>query len=127
MNQYIQKPLIFKAFQSKEDDVIETLEGPEQVHCGDWVVTGVKGERWPVSDAVFRTKYEVVSVEFGTFKKLPVIVYAEKLSRDTSVQTERGLQKGRKGDWIVNEVDSNAKYICASDIFEMSYELLERK
>lgn len=38
--------------------VIDTLEGRHVVIPGDWVVTGVRGEVYPVKDAIFRETYE---------------------------------------------------------------------
>lgn len=37
---------------------IDTLEGGHIVCPGDWVVTGVKGERYPIKDLIFRETYE---------------------------------------------------------------------
>lgn len=39
---------------------IETLEGPMQVHQGDWIVKGIAGEFYPVRDDIFRASYEPV-------------------------------------------------------------------
>ncbi len=39
---------------------IETLEGGHIVCPGDWVITGVKGERYPVKDEIFKATYERV-------------------------------------------------------------------
>lgn len=44
----------------REHGWIETLEGGLTVCPGDWVVTGVKGERYPVKDAIFQITYEPV-------------------------------------------------------------------
>lgn len=44
---------------------LDTLEGGDdgaQVVCpGDWIVTGVRGEHYPVKDAIFRETYEAVT------------------------------------------------------------------
>jgi hypothetical protein len=37
---------------------IETLEGDMAVSPGDWVITGVAGERYPCKDPIFRAAYE---------------------------------------------------------------------
>lgn len=37
---------------------IDTLEGGHIVCPGDWIVTGISGERYPVKDAIFRATYE---------------------------------------------------------------------
>jgi hypothetical protein len=39
---------------------IETLEGRMEVSLGDWVITGVAGERYPCRDDIFRKTYEPV-------------------------------------------------------------------
>lgn len=37
---------------------IETLEGGHNVCPGDWIITGVQGERYPCKDEIFRQTYE---------------------------------------------------------------------
>lgn len=44
---------------------IDTLEQGHRVCPGDWIITGVKGEHYPVKDEIFRLTYEpVVAHEF---------------------------------------------------------------
>lgn len=40
---------------------IETLEGILAVSPGDWIITGVKGERYPCKPDIFEKTYEPVS------------------------------------------------------------------
>jgi len=40
--------------------VINTLEGPHVVTAGDWIITGVKGERYPCKPDIFDATYEPV-------------------------------------------------------------------
>lgn len=44
------------------DDVfhIRTLEGDLKVSPGDWIITGVKGERYPCKPDIFAATYEPV-------------------------------------------------------------------
>lgn len=37
---------------------IDTLEGPLKVSLGDWIITGVKGERYPCKPDIFTMTYE---------------------------------------------------------------------
>lgn len=37
---------------------IDTPEGGHNVCPGDWIITGILGERYPCKDVVFRQKYE---------------------------------------------------------------------
>lgn len=39
---------------------VHTLEGPLKVSPGDWIITGVKGERYPCKPDVFEATYERV-------------------------------------------------------------------
>ena len=42
---------------------IDTLESQGQPHTvcpGDWIITGIKGEKYPCKDEVFRMTYEAV-------------------------------------------------------------------
>jgi hypothetical protein len=38
--------------------VIHTLEGPLNVSPGDWIITGVKGEKYPCKPDIFSATYE---------------------------------------------------------------------
>jgi len=37
---------------------IDTLEGIMTVHPGDWIITGIAGEKYPCKDAIFKETYE---------------------------------------------------------------------
>ena len=39
---------------------IQTLEGPMEVRPGDWIITGVQGERYPCKPDIFEQTYEAV-------------------------------------------------------------------
>jgi hypothetical protein len=55
--------------QSLGDDgwypYIDTLEGPHLVTPGDWIITGVKGEHYPVKSDIFQATYELVEDSDG--------------------------------------------------------------
>lgn len=40
--------------------VIQTLEGEMKVSPGDWIITGMKGERYPCKPDIFAATYEPV-------------------------------------------------------------------
>lgn len=40
---------------------IDTLEGGHIVCPNDWVITGIKGEKWPVKPDIFEATYEAVT------------------------------------------------------------------
>lgn len=39
----------------------QTLEGPLKVSVGDWIITGVNGEKYPCKPDVFQKTYDRVS------------------------------------------------------------------
>ncbi len=40
---------------------IDTFEGGHIVCPGDWIITGIKGERYPCKDDIFKATYDPVS------------------------------------------------------------------
>ena len=43
-----------------EHPVVRTLEGDMHVSSGDWIITGVQGERYPCKPDIFAANYEAV-------------------------------------------------------------------
>lgn len=85
MTQYRKKPVVIEAVQWDGDSetanqflgedygvdweyaaqgdsalVIPTLEGRMRANPGDWIIRGVKGEFYPIKDAIFRETYEEI-------------------------------------------------------------------
>ena len=44
----------------REHGSIDTIEGGYRVCPGDWIVTGIKGERYPVKADIFEASYEEI-------------------------------------------------------------------
>ena len=42
---------------------IDTLEGTMRVDSGDWVITGVKGEKYPCKPDIFAATYEPAELD----------------------------------------------------------------
>lgn len=40
--------------------IVKTLEGPHLVRPGDWIITGIEGEKYSCKDSVFQKSYEAV-------------------------------------------------------------------
>ena len=57
---FIKKQIPVIAYQTKEDMVIKTLEGDMKAKKGDWIVTGVDGEQYPVKKEIFERTYEKI-------------------------------------------------------------------
>ena len=57
---YRKKPVVIEAEQATEITLIETLEGTMRAEVGDWIITGVKGERYPCKPDIFAATYDEV-------------------------------------------------------------------
>ena len=75
MTKYRKRPIVIEAEQFFLDEepwplgvrvgmltpaMIDTVEGPLKVSDGDWIITGVKGERYPCKPDIFEMTYEKV-------------------------------------------------------------------
>lgn len=47
-------------YKDGDSYAIDTLEGPLRVSEGDWIITGIKGERYPCKPDIFEATYEPV-------------------------------------------------------------------
>lgn len=67
MAKYRNKPVVIDAEQTAVEVVIHTLEGDMVASPGDWIITGIKGEKYPVKNDIFQSTYEAVDefVEFS--------------------------------------------------------------
>lgn len=54
---YRKRPVVVKAYQTRESVEIETLEGVMHASPGDWIITGVNGEKYPCKPDVFVKTY----------------------------------------------------------------------
>lgn len=55
------KPVIVNAEKTDKTKYIHTLEGLMKAEKGDWIITGVNGEQYPVKPDIFEKTYEVLS------------------------------------------------------------------
>lgn len=57
---YRKKPIIINAYQTDVEIDIETLEGVMHANVGDYIITGVKGEKYPCKADIFEATYEAI-------------------------------------------------------------------
>lgn len=55
---YRKKPIIIEAYQTDKEVLIETLEGVMKANVGDFIITGVHGEKYPCKPDIFYETYE---------------------------------------------------------------------
>ncbi len=95
MSKFRKRPVVIEAVQFFLDGVkvegvtypdkyyignpyIETLEGRMIVSDGDWVITGVNGERYPCKPDIFEKTYE--AVELPTLAAVKIFDVAEEMA-----------------------------------------------
>lgn len=54
------KPIIIEAYQTDAEISIDTLEGTMIASPGDYIITGVKGEKYPCKPDIFLATYEPI-------------------------------------------------------------------
>lgn len=106
--------------------VCATLEGPVAYAAGDAILTGVRGEHWPIVRARFEQTYEAapgtVAGQPGTYRKRPLGVMAVQLEAPVEVAlgAGRGVLRGAPGDWLVQYGPGDFG-VVAADIFGQTY------
>nr|WP_297935393.1 hypothetical protein [uncultured Lachnoclostridium sp.] len=54
------KPVIVDAYKTDVELTIHTLEGDMKALPGDWIITGVNGEKYPCKPDIFDKTYEKI-------------------------------------------------------------------
>lgn len=109
---------------------ITTLEGMVPAMVGDAIVTGVLGERWPVTRAAFAAKYQPVAPlpmgAPGIYLSLPLDALAARIHQPFAVVLAEGHARltGQPGDWLVDYGNGHLGIVHAA-VFDATYDLLE--
>ena len=108
-----------------ESGTIDTLEGPVRYEAGHKIITGPKGEKYPVSPESFEDKYDIDDEHTATPKK--IVKYAKLADHDGVLQTSWGDLNYTKGkDVIVRHGDGDYGAVKL-DIFQQTYDTKEMK
>lgn len=109
---------------------MNTLEGIVPYSIGDALMTGQKGERWPIQRADFERTYYPASWliswlmprKKGKFIKKPMQVKAVQVTRETSVlmADQRTQLIAKPGDWVVTAPDES-QWVVEQSIFKETY------
>lgn len=60
IKKFRKKPVVVEAYQTDKKEVIHTLEGDMVASPGDWIITGINGEKYPCKPDIFEETYEKV-------------------------------------------------------------------
>lgn len=121
------KPTPVDVAFARRGGVCETLEGQVRYHAGDAILTGMRGERWPVTRASFDTTYEAVPPtrpgHDGSYRKHASAARAVRLRHpvDVPVGREADLLHGKVGAWLLQYSDGEFGLVD-DGIFRESYD-----
>lgn len=116
-------PIHYKT--ATDSGTIDTLEGPVRYEKGHKIITGPKGEQYPVSPESFFDKYDVDDENTATPKK--IIKYAKLADHDGVLHTSWGNLEYTKGnDYVVRHGEGDYGAV-KKDIFHQTYDILEIK
>lgn len=59
IKKYRKKPVVVEAYQTNKEMIIHTLEGNLKADPGDYIITGVNGEKYPCKPEIFKKTYEL--------------------------------------------------------------------
>lgn len=58
IRKFRKRPVVVEAYQTQKRLVIQTLEGNMVAEPSDWIIIGIKGERYPCKPEIFDKSYE---------------------------------------------------------------------
>jgi len=122
--QKVQKKAIPLEFRvAEQPETIETLEGSVEAPAGAYIMTGTKGENWPIPGDKFKETYDIVSDTTASKKAIPVP--GKQMQEDFFVTVSWSPDKlnGKPGDWLVQYGPGDYGVVEAG-IFDETYDLL---
>jgi hypothetical protein len=105
------RPIAVPVTFATADGVCDTAEGAVRFRAGDAILTGVRGERWPVRRDQFLSTYEPIAPtrngSDGSYRKAPAVTHALRLAepRAVTVNWQDSALQGRPGDWLLQYAD----------------------
>lgn len=60
IKKYRKKPIVIEAYQTDKEMIIHTLEGDMKASVRDYIITGLRGEKYPCKPDIFEKSYELV-------------------------------------------------------------------
>lgn len=126
VNKYLKLPIITHVEFAMTPGTIVTLEGKVPYQSGDALMTGVSGERWPISRVRFDSTYEAVPPtmrgEDGGYIKKAIPVTAIQITETTLVTLtgEPAKITGQIGDWLITAPDGS-QWVVSDAIFRQTY------
>jgi hypothetical protein len=120
----IKKAVVLRYEPVIEDHIVATLEGPVPTRVGEVILTGTRGERWPMSRERFERTYEIAGE--GACWKKPVVVEVQRKEEpfQVTVSWSQTPIHGKPGDWFVTYGPNDFGVVDAS-IFDETYDIID--
>ena len=114
------KPIPLKYQFAPKDLTIMTKEGPVGAKAGDAIMTGTKGENWPIPKNKFKQTYDVVGDGLAAKKNIPVNAQQMNKPFNVKVSWSDDLLRGKPGDFLV-QYGPGDYGVVEKDIFKQTY------
>lgn len=121
--QAVKKDVTLKYVFAPENTVVKTLEGNVSCQAGDAILTGTKGESWPIKRDKFEETYNFSSDGTCSKKAMPVKVVRKSEPFEVKVSWSEDKLQGKTGDILV-EYGPNDYGVVDWEIFLETYEIL---
>jgi hypothetical protein len=121
----IKKPTQLKFRITDVEVPVDTLEGPVVAPAGAAILSGTKGEQWPIPGDVFRRTYEL-DLARGLCAKKPLVVHVECMDAafEVKVAWSTDLLKGKPGDYRITYGPGDYGIVDAA-VFAETYVILD--
>ena len=119
----MKRPILHPYRIAQHDEVIQTREGAVPARPGDYVLTGVEGEVWPIAAEKFLATYEVAGAT--VCRKRPIEVLASQMNRPFTVKVswQDSPLAGEPGDWLV-QYGEQSYGVVGESIFAKTYDVI---
>jgi hypothetical protein len=112
------KPISYET--ARDSGTVDTLEGPVRYERGHKIITGPKGEKYPVSPDSFYDKYDDNGDGTATPKK--IIKYAKLADHDGVLHTSWGDLEYTAGNDVIVRHGEGDYGAVKKDIFQQTYD-----
>ena len=119
--QTAKKPIPLQFRYAEGNEVIQTKEGSVSARPGDAIMTGTKGEQWPIPAESFAQTYDVLKPGIASKKNIPVFAKEMRQPFQVKVSWSSDLLQGEAGDFLV-EYGPGDYGVVGAEIFGETYE-----
>ena len=118
--QTAKKPIPLDFRYAEQTEVVQTKEGPVNANPGDAIMTGTKGENWPIPAEKFKQTYDVLSPGKAAKKNIPVFAKEMQEPFRVKVSWSADLLQGEAGDFLV-QYGPGDYGVVGAEIFRETY------